>query len=245
METVSDERRIALVTGANRGIGLEIARQLGRRKIAVLVGARDKGRGADARDRLREEGIDAHAVELDVASQPSIDQAAEEISERFGRLDILVNNAGIYMKENLPSSNEEATFLAIYRTNVLGVMRTTKAMLPLLRQSEAGRIVNVSSSLGSLTLNSDPAFEFAPFLSLGYNSSKTVVNAMTVLFANELRNTSVKINAADPGYCATALNGFSGSKSPEQGAGVAVRLALLAEDGPSGGFFNDAGSVPW
>lgn len=245
MESVSNEGRVALVTGANRGIGLEIARQLGRRKITVLVGARDRERGEEARNRLREEGIDAHVVELDVASQQSIDQAAEEISDRFGRLDILVNNAGIYREEKLPSSNDEATFLEIYRTNVLGVMRTTKALLPLLRQAQAGRIVNLSSSLGSLTLNGDPGFEFAPFLSLGYNSSKTVVNAMTVLFANELRNTPVKINAADPGYCATALNGFSGRKSPEQGAAVAVRLALLGGDGPSGGFFNDAGSVPW
>lgn len=242
---MSNDRRVALVTGANRGIGLEIARQLGREKITVFIGARDKGRGAEARDLLQEEGIDAHDVELDVTSQQSIDQAAALVDDRFGRLDILVNNAGIYMEENPPSRNEEATFLAIYRTNVLGVLRMTKTMLPLLRASAAGRIVNVSSALGSLTRNSDPEFEFARFLALGYNSSKTVVNAMTVLFANELRNTPVKINAADPGYCATALNGFSGSKSPAQGAKVAVRLALLPEDGPTGGFFNDAGSVPW
>ena len=238
-------QRVALVTGANRGIGLEIARQLGQQGIAVLVGARDRKKGMAAQELLRGEGISAYFVELDVTSQHSVDQAAAYIADAFGKLDILVNNAGIYMEEKPPSSNEEATFMAIYETNVFGVLRTTKSMLPFLRKSAAGRIVNVSSSLGSLALNGDPEFEFAPFLALGYNSSKTAVNAMTVFFANELRSTPLKINAADPGYCATELNGFSGNKSPRQGAQVAVRLALLPEDGPSGGFFNEAGIVPW
>lgn len=242
---MSDHRTIALVTGANQGIGLEIARQLGQRGITVLIGARDRTRGLDAERQLRADGITAHCVVLDVTSQPSLDQAAEYISASFGVLDILVNNAGIYLEEKPPSSNDEATFKTIYNTNVLGVLRTTKTMLPLIRSSDQGRIVNLSSSLGSLTLNSDPEFEFAPFLMLGYNSSKTAVNAMTVFFANELRGTSIKVNAADPGYCATALNGFTGSKSPRDGARVAVRLALLPADGPTGGFFNENGSVPW
>ncbi|MFD0671129.1 SDR family oxidoreductase [Cohnella sp. GCM10027633] len=245
MSKASDKGLVALVTGANKGIGLEIARQLGERGITVLIGARDPQRGMDARERLRAEGIAAHVVELDVTSQPSLDRAAGYVSERFGKLDILVNNAGIYLEEKPPSGNDEATFMAIYETNVFGVMRATKTMLPLIRESAQGRIVNVSSSLGSLALNGDPEFEFAPFLSLGYNSSKTAVNAMTVFFANELRGTSVKINAADPGYCATEMNGFSGTKSARDGAKVAVRLAVLPADGPSGGFFNDAGSVPW
>jgi len=237
--------RIALVTGANKGIGYEIARQLGQQGITVLIGARDEARGHEAASRLRAEGIKAEHVRLDVLDHLTIDRAAGYIEGKYGKLDILVNNAGIFLQEKPPSENDVATLLQVYDTNVFGVFQTTQAMLPLLRKSEGGRIVNMSSSLGSLTLNSDPGFELASFLVLGYNSSKTAVNALTVFFANELRNTPIKVNSADPGYCATDMTGHAGSRSPAEGAFAAVRLATLPPDGPTGAFFNEDGPVPW
>ncbi|WP_027087902.1 SDR family NAD(P)-dependent oxidoreductase [Cohnella panacarvi] len=238
--------RIALVTGANKGIGLEIARQLGgQHGVTVLLGARDEARGQEAAGGLRAEGIAAEFVRLDVLDHQSIDRAAEFIEGKYGRLDILVNNAGIFLEEKPPSENDVATLLQVYDTNVFGVFRTTQAMLPLLRKSAGGRIVNMSSSLGSLTLNSDSGFELASFLVLGYNSSKTAVNALTVFFANELRGARIKVNSADPGYCATDMTGHAGSRSPAQGAIAAVRLATLPPDGPTGGFYNEEGPVPW
>lgn len=236
---------IALVTGANKGIGFEIARQLGKQGITVLIGARDEERGTKAERILADEGVDARFIRLDVTDQRSIDAAAAAIRERFGKLDILVNNAGILADEKPPSDYDIRSMIAVYETNVFGVFRTTKAMVPLLLASAQGRIVNMSSSLGSLTLNSDPDFELASFLMIGYNSSKAAVNALTVFYANDLRETAIKVNAADPGYCATDLNGFSGMRTPEEGARTAVRLATLPADGPTGGFFNDAGSLPW
>ncbi|WP_123041394.1 SDR family oxidoreductase [Cohnella candidum] len=239
------DKRVALVTGANKGIGFEIAKQLGNRGVTVLVGARDEARGIAAVNRLKAQGIAAQFVLLDVKDQHTIDEAADSIAHRYGKLDILVNNAGIFLNEPLPSGNDVSTLKEVYETNVFGVFRMTKTMLPLLRKSDGGRIVNMSSSLGSLTLNSDPDFELATFIVLGYNSSKTGVNALTVFFANELRNTPIKVNSADPGYCATDMNGYSGPRSPEQGASVAVYLATLPDGGPTGGFFNEVGAVPW
>lgn len=242
---VASFERIALVTGANKGIGMEIAKQLGQQGVMILLGARNQERGQEAASLLRAEGIAAQYLMLDVTDQESIDEAAAYIADAFGKLDILVNNAGIYIMEKQPSEMDFSTLSQVYDTNVFGVFRTTKAMLPLLRKSDAGRIVNMSSSLGSLTLNSDPNFELASFLALGYNSSKTAVNALTVFFANELKNTRIKVNAADPGYCATDMTGFAGSRTPAQGANAAVRLATLPPDGPTGVFINDAGHVPW
>ncbi|QMV41919.1 SDR family oxidoreductase [Cohnella cholangitidis] len=237
--------KIALVTGANKGIGFEICRQLGERGITVLVGARDDRKGKEAADKLVAQGIDAHFVKLDVTDQPTIDQAFSHILTTYGRLDILVNNAGIFLPEGAPSDLDIETMKEVYETNVFGVFRVTKAMLPLLRRSASGRIVNMSSSLGSLSLNSDPNFELASFLLLGYNSSKTAVNALTVFFANELKDTSIKVSSADPGYCSTSMTNFSGSRSPQEGAQTAVRLATLPDDESTGGFYNDNGKLAW
>lgn len=240
--------KIALITGANKGIGFEIARQLGTQGIVVLIGARSQARGDEAARGLRSEGIEASAVHLDVTDQATIDAAASYIDKTYGKLDILVNNAGISLRESRvpPSELAVEAFRAIYETNVFGVFAVTKAMLPLLQRSEAGRIVNMSSSMGSLTLNSDPHSFYArmPPL-LGYNSSKTVVNAITVFFANELRNTSIKVNSVNPGYVATDLNDHSGFLTPQQGAKVPVAFATLPADGPTGGFFEENGAVPW
>ncbi|MCD9022090.1 SDR family oxidoreductase [Cohnella silvisoli] len=236
---------IALVTGANKGIGFEIARQLGERGITVLVGARNEKRGEEAVQKLIAQGVNAYFVPLDVTDQQTIDDAAAHILTTFGKLDILINNAGIFLQESPPSSLDVETMKAVYDTNVFGVFRVTKAMIPLLRRSESGRIVNMSSSLGSLGLNSDPNFELASFLVLGYNSSKTAVNAMTVFFANELRGTSIKVSSADPGYCATSMTNYSGSRSPQEGAQTAVRLATLPSEEATGGFYNENGVVSW
>jgi NAD(P)-dependent dehydrogenase (short-subunit alcohol dehydrogenase family) len=236
---------VALATGANKGIGLEIARQLARLGYAVLVGARDALRGQTAAQHLREEGLDARFILLDVTDQQSIDAAAQAIAHQYGKLDVLVNNAAIAQDNVPPSQLDLAIFRRTYETNVFGLFAVTKAMLPLLRQAAAGRIVNMSSEAGSLTLNSDPDWYGTSARLLAYKSSKSAVNAITVHFATELRSTPIKVNAADPGYVATDLNHHQGSRTVEQGAIAAVRLATLPTDGPTGGYFNEDGIVPW
>lgn len=236
---------IALITGANKGIGLEIARQLGTQGITVLIGARDEKRGSVAAEKLQAENIDAHAVQLDVTNQQSIDAAAKYIESKFGKLDILVNNAGIFIDNAPPSQLDIEVLRRTYETNFFGVFAVTKAMLPLLRKAQAGRIVNISSGLGSLTQNSDPNYEFASAKMLAYNSSKTALNALTVQFAHELKDTPIKVNSADPGYVATDINNNNGTRTVQQGASTPVRLATLPADGPTGSFFDDNGVVPW
>ena len=246
MPTESQSKKIALVTGANKGIGREIARQLAKKGMTVLIGARDASRGGEAEAALKKEGFDAHFVELDVTNEKSIRSAAERIGKDFGRLDVLVNNAAIAIDHGeAPSEVGIDLVRKTYETNFFGVIAVTQAMLPLLRKAEAGRIVNMSSGLGSLKMGSAPNSPFASFNLLGYNTSKTAVNAVTVSFANELRNTRIKVNAADPGYVATDLNGHSGPRTVEQGAIAPVRLATLGPDGPTGGYFNEDGPVPW
>ena len=237
--------RVAVVTGANKGIGLEIARQLGREGITVFLGARDALRGRAAAEKLRAEGVDARPLPLDVTDDASVSAAAASLEQSEGRLDILVNNAGIAIDDGPPSRVSLDAVRRTYETNVFGVIRTTQALLPLLRRSDAGRIVNLSSGLGSLTRNSDPTWDYASVKFLAYNSSKTAVNAITVQFAYELRTTPIKVNAADPGYVATDMNRNQGVRSVEQGAATPVRLALLPADGPTGGYFNDDGPLPW
>jgi NAD(P)-dependent dehydrogenase (short-subunit alcohol dehydrogenase family) len=237
--------KVALISGANKGIGREIARQLGLQGITVIVGARDEGRGREAAQALGKEGIDAHFVRLDVTNEGSIAKAAASIGREFGRLDILVNNAAIAIDNGPPTGVDIEVLRRTYDTNVFGVFAVTKAMLPLLRKSEAGRIVNMSSGLGSLKQTSDPAWAFAGVNFLAYNSSKTAVNALTVQFANDLKGTPIKVNAADPGYVATDLNQHRGPRTVQQGATAPVRLATLPDSGPSGGYFNEDGPVPW
>ena len=241
------DKKVALITGANKGIGKEIARQLGALGTTVLIGARDKARGEEAAAELTAGGADAHAVLLDVTSQPSIDAAAAQVERDYGRLDVLVNNAGIAL-DGGPSSAltlDLETLRRTYETNVFGVFSMTKAMLPLLQKSKASCIVNMSSGLGSLTENSDPNGQYAHIKPLAYNSSKAALNMVTVIFAAELKDRGIKVNAADPGYTATDLNQHSGPRTVEQGAAIAVHLATLPSDGPTGGYFDDDGVVPW
>jgi NAD(P)-dependent dehydrogenase (short-subunit alcohol dehydrogenase family) len=236
---------VALVTGANKGIGKEIARQLGAQGLTVLVGARDLRRGEEAATELKASGANSHAVRLDVTDEASIAEAARRIEEEFGGLDVLVNNAAIAQDSVPPSQLDMATLRRTFETNVFGVVAVTQAMLPMLRKSSAGRIVNLSSGLASLAQNSDPNWAFDSVNLLAYNSSKTALNAVTVQFAKELRDTPIKVNAADPGYTATDMNGHSGTRTVEQGATAAVRLATLPDDGPTGSFFDEDGVVPW
>ena len=236
---------IALVTGANKGIGYEIAAGLGALGWSVGVGARDETRREAAVAKLRAAGADAFGVPLDVTDDASVAAAAGLVEERGGRLDVLVNNAGVTGgRPQEPTVVDLAIVRTAVETNVIGVIRVTNAMLPLLRRSASPRIVNMSSSVGSLTLQTTPGTETGP-ISAAYSPSKTFLNAVTVQYAKELRGTNILINAACPGFCATDLNGFRGVRTPQQGAAIAIRLATLPDDDPTGGFFDDAGVVPW
>jgi len=236
---------VALVTGANKGIGREIARQLAHRGFRVVIAARDEARGSAAAAAIREDGGDALAMVLDVTRPETITAAAARLEREIGRLDALINNAGIARTGAPPSAMPLGTVREVFETNVFGVMAVTQALLPLLRAAPAGRIVNVTSELGSLGNLRDPAFAHPTVGSLGYGPSKTALNAITVAFANELRDTPIKVNSACPGYTATDLNGHRGPRTVEQAARAPVRLATLPPDGPTGGFFNEDGPLPW
>lgn len=239
-------KKIALITGANKGLGYEISRQLGKLGIVILVAARDKKRGLAASEKLKAEGIDAHPVIMDVTHEPSIVRAAKFIEQEYGRLDILLNNAGLMPDMSLTAANTPPDILhAVFETNFFGPVIVAQTMLPLLRKSEAGRIVNMSSSLGSLTLASDPASPMAEFKVLGYDASKTALNSFTVHLAWELRDTPIKVNSACPGWVKTDMGGENAPGTVEQGADTPVWLATLGPDGPTGGFFNSRKAVPW
>lgn len=242
-----NEAKTVLVTGANKGIGYEIAAGMGSLGWSVGVGARDQARRDAAVGRLRAEGIDAFGVPLDVTDDRSVTEAADLISERTGRLDALVNNAGITGGGlQQPTTVDPDIIRSVVETNVIGVIRVTNAMLPLLRRSSAPRIVNMSSSVGSLTRQSGSGDETTTGpVAVAYAPSKTFLNAVTLQYARELAATNILINSVCPGFVATDLNGFRGVRSPKEGAAVAIRLATLPEDGPTGGFFEDTGVVPW
>lgn len=239
------EKTIVLVTGANKGIGYEIAAGLGARGWSVGVGARDEQRRKDAVAKLRAAGADAFGVPLDVTDAGSVAAAVQLVEERAGRLDVLVNNAGVAGgRPEEPTTIDLETVRRLLETNVLGVIRVTNAMLPLLHRSAHPRIVNQSSHVGSLTLQTTPGVDLGG-ISGAYAPTKTYLNALTVQYAKELSGTNVLINNACPGYVATDLNGFSGTQTPEQGAAIAIRLATLPDDGPTGQMFDDSGVVPW
>lgn len=237
MDGVNDTKT-ALITGANKGIGLAIAHGFGSIGFTVAVGARDENNREQAVKELRGAGIDAFGVALDVTSDDSVAAAAKSIE----RLDVLVNNAGISGPFDGGAQDPTTLDLDVLRTvldtNVFGVVRVTNAMLPLLRRADSPRIVNLSSNMGSLKLRTGPILA-------AYAPSKTMLNSITVQYARALADTNVIINAACPGYVATDFNGYAGTRTPEQGAAIAVKLATLPDDGPRGGFFDDAGEVPW
>ena len=238
------EKTIALVTGANKGIGYEIAVGLGGLGWRIGVGARDAGRREEAVEKLRAAGVDAFGVPLDVTDDASVTAAAKLVEEQAGGLDVLVNNAAVTggMPQE-PTLVDPAMVRTVMETNVLGVIRVTNAMLPMLRRSASPRIVNMSSSVGSLALQSGGG-DTGP-ISAAYAPSKTFLNGVTVQYAKELSDTDILINLGCPGFTATDLNGFRGHRTATQGAAIAVQLATLPDDGPTGGFFDDAGPVAW
>lgn len=238
--------KVALVTGANKGIGLEVARQLATHGYTVWLGARDAERGTAAADALRATGLDVRFLSLDVTSDESVRGAAETVGAECGEIDALVNNAGVALERGTPPSEVDlATVRATYDVNVFGCMRVTQAFLPLLKRSAAPRIVMVSSDMGSHANRTDPDFPYLGLNPMGYISSKAALNAVTIAFANELKGSAVKVNAANPGFTATDLNGHQGIRSVEQGAAPIVALATLPEEGPTGTFLGVDGPEPW
>jgi NAD(P)-dependent dehydrogenase (short-subunit alcohol dehydrogenase family) len=250
------DKPVALVTGANQGIGLQIAKDLAAHGFTVLVGSRDLGRGEEA---ARTVDGDARALQLDVTDQASIAAAAERVRDEFGRLDVLVNNAAISStsKQRGMSIQEHAALTrpsnvsidevrAVWETNVFGVLAVYQAMLPLLREAPAARIVNVSSGVGSLTMNADPAYAHRSVFGPVYPASKTALNAITLAMAIELEPTGIKVNAVSPGFTKTNLNNYAGPETVEEGASEAVRVALLGPDSPTGTFTHaKLGTLPW
>jgi NAD(P)-dependent dehydrogenase (short-subunit alcohol dehydrogenase family) len=250
--------KIALITGANKGIGFETARQLAAQGMTVLVGARHAMRGRVAERALREGGADARFVQLEVTDLTSVRQAAGWVEAEYGRLDVLVNNAGtatVSRRGFPPSQTSLDDMRAVYEINVFGVVTVTNAMLPLLRRAEAGRIVNVSSEVGSITSQSDPASPLSQMpASVQYPSSKAALDMLTVMYAKELRDTPIKVNAANPGYTDTDFNDHRGFRSAAEGAEPTVYLATLPDDGPTGIFWGHRwtaggdggyGTLPW
>jgi NAD(P)-dependent dehydrogenase (short-subunit alcohol dehydrogenase family) len=239
-------KKIALVTGANKGIGRAIAAQLAKTGMTVLLGARNAAAGEEAATQLRKENLDVQFIQLDLVQPATIEAAAASIASRFERLDVLVNNAAIVDPADGPPGTANLNSVKrIFDTNFHGTLAVTQAMLPLLRKAEQARIVNLSSGLGSLQFNSDPKWGFADFKLIGYCASKAALNMLTVQLAYELRDTGIKVNAVSPGYVDTDMNQHRGTLTVEQGAAEPVRLALLPADGPTGGFFGDGGRYPW
>jgi NAD(P)-dependent dehydrogenase (short-subunit alcohol dehydrogenase family) len=239
-------KKIALVTGATRGIGLETVKQLAQNDVHVLLAGRDKSKAEEAAKGLRDQNLDVDSIALDVTDDKSIAAAVSEIDKKYGHLDILVNNAGVLAdeKDKKPSEQSAETWRKTFDTNVFGVVETTKAFLPLLRKSSAGRIVNVSSGLGSLTLHSDPTSNIYNYKIPAYDVSKSAVNAWTVHLAWELKDTAIKVNAIHPGSVKTDMNS-AGSLDVEEGAKSSVELALIGNDGPTGSFSHLGKTLPW
>jgi NAD(P)-dependent dehydrogenase (short-subunit alcohol dehydrogenase family) len=250
------DKPVALVTGANQGIGLQIAKDLAAQGFTVLVGSRNVERGEAA---AKDVGPDAHALQLDVTDQASVSAAAERVRNEFGRLDVLIQNAAIsntrkrpgqsveeYAKTTRPSNVSIDEMRAVWDTNVFGVLSVYQAMLPLLRETPGARIVNVSSGIGTLTTNSDPAYAYRAIFGPVYPASKTALNALTLAMALELEPEGIKVNAVSPGYTSTNLNGYAGTETVEEGAREAVRVALQGPDSPTGTFTRWEGeTIPW
>lgn len=239
-----NQKKIALITGANKGLGFEISRQLARLGIKVVMGVRDAIRGEVAVNQLLSDGLDVEFKCLDVTDAESIEAIRSHIEKTYGKLDILINNAGVCLDSGQKSS--EVSLEVIRRTletNFIGAVAMTQALLPLIHKSEAGRIVNMSSGRGSLTQHSDPNCHYAK--TLAYNSSKTALNSFTVMLASELKDTAIKVNSADPDWCRTDMGTEAATHSAKEGADTPVWLATLSAEGSTGGFFNSRNPVPW
>jgi NAD(P)-dependent dehydrogenase (short-subunit alcohol dehydrogenase family) len=239
-------KKVALITGANKGIGLETCRQLARQGYTILLGAREESRGRDAEKALRRDGADVHFVKLDVTSAVDRAAAVAYITQNFNHLDVLVNNAGTILDRGIKPSEVSTDVLRhTFEINFFSVISLTQELLPLLKKADAGRIVNLSSNLASLAHHSDPASSVYDVKFLAYDSSKTALNAFTVHLAHELRDTAIKVNAAHPGWVKTTMGGDEAPMDVVDGAKTSVYLATLPPDGPTGGFFHLHDSIPW
>ena len=245
-----NNQRVALITGSNRGIGFETAKQLGEQGVTVILTARQAEMAEAAAQKLEDKGIDAYGIQLDVTNAQQRQAATEYISSTFGKLDILINNAGVAPKDSLFVSKSLETlkdeFDYIYETNFFGIVYLTKELLPLIKKSTAGRIVNLSSILGSLNMHAQPESPIAGFRVLSYNSAKAALNMFTIQLADELKEFGIKVNSAHPGWVQTELGGNEQAPmSITDGARTSVELALLGEDGPNGKFIHLGEELPW
>ena len=246
---MASDKKIALVTGANRGIGLETARQLGKKGITVVVAARSFDQAKETAEKLKADGLDVFPVKLDVTNAAERTAAAKTIAEKYGKLDILINNAGVGADDGIfagkTAETSEAELQKVFGTNLFSVVAVTREFLPLLKKSPAGRIVNLSSILGSLTLQADPNSPIAAIKTFAYDASKSALNAFTIHLAAELKGTNIKVNSAHPGWVKTEMGGDSAPMELSEGGKTSAQLATLPEDGPSGGFFHMGQPLPW
>lgn len=243
------EGKVAFITGANRGIGYETAKELGKLGITVIIGARDLAKGQVAARQLQTLGIKAEAITYDASQPVSVNAAYDYLDKHFGKLDILVNNAGMLNEQivgaNNSSSVDDDVLQQTFQTNFFAVVALTQKLLPLIKKAPAGRIVNLSSILASLTLHSMPNSPIDPAKAFAYNSSKTALNAYTVHLAHELRDTNVKVNSAHPGWVKTELGGPHAPMEVADSGKTSVYLATLDDSGPNGGFFHEKETLPW
>jgi NAD(P)-dependent dehydrogenase (short-subunit alcohol dehydrogenase family) len=241
-------KKVALITGANKGLGFEMARQLGKAGVTVVLAARDEQKGEAAAEALRKDGIDAQFLKLNVTNRQDHTAAAKFLEQKFGRLDILINNAGISMEEfgsGLPSTTTDEVLGQTFDTNFFAPVALTRALLPLLKKSDAARIVNMSSILGSQTLHSDPNSPIYNFKQLSYDASKAALNSFTIHLAYELKDTKIKVNSAHPGWVKTDMGTDAAPMEIPEGGKTGVELAQLGENGPTGGYFHLGKPLPW
>jgi len=245
---MAQDKKVALITGANRGIGLETAKQLGEKGVTVVLGARKLSDAEAAAAKLTAQGVDAYAIQLDVTKPADRAAAAKFIQDKFGKLDILINNAGIAGGDfftNTTSKTTEEELKSVYETNFFSVVALTQQLLPLIKKSDAGRIVNLSSILGSLALHADPKSPIAGSKLFSYNSSKAALNAFTIHLADELRGTPIKVNSIHPGWVKTEMGTDAAPMEIPDGAKTSVEAALFGPDGPSGRFIHLGEELPW
>jgi len=254
MNKTKPNGKVAFITGANRGLGLETARELGKQAIVVVLGSRDSKKGQTAAAKLRDEGINAESLGFDVTKPQDHQKAYNYFEKKYGQLDILVNNAGVLKESPISASGSEPNPVSAvspeilretFETNFFAPVTLTRKLLPLMRKAPAGRIVNVSSILGSLALHSDPNSPIYSFKTFAYDASKAALNAFTVHLAYELRDSKIKVNSAHPGWVKTEMGGPNAPMEPSEGGKTSAQLATLPDDGPSGGFFHLGQRLPW
>lgn len=246
-------QKVAFITGGNRGLGFETARELCEKGVHVVIGARDKAKGEAAVAKLKAKGLTASAIKFEATNEADHLDVKRHLETNYGRLDILINNAAIYLdnpnasetKPNHTSTTDIALIRETFKTNFFEVVALTQTLLPLIRKSPAGRIVNLSSIIGSLTLHTMTDSPIAQSKAFAYNASKTALNAFTVHLADELRNTKIKVNSAHPGWVKTEMGGASAMLELQDGCKTSVKLAMLPDDGPTGGFFHLDETLPW